>query len=353
LSNERRYDVKSLQIWRAQLRGVKFAVLPSPTSRPNPVAVGHRLFVSIFAPGAVLCLNRENGAVVWRRRFTPYADSPVLYADTLLYAKSPHTLYCLHPDNGRQIWRFSPHGAEGETMYSTPSVRDGRLLIGDRRGYLHALDSRSGQPLWQVLTSRARNNSVNGPPLIEGNYVFVATNAGRFLCIDARTGSIVWNQCFGHPCINEILACPDAFVVATHVAMNWLDRQTGRLLARYPFSRGRIVRAVVSNGLRVVVALSYGRGRCEILGFRNTDLTFNRQHDPIATLRWLPSGELVETRFDGIGVLDSDTGERTLEIAIRDSEMIAQPAKENGRLHLLTNSGAVYALRWPPTSKAT
>jgi putative pyrroloquinoline-quinone binding quinoprotein len=353
LPNNRRFDVKSLQVWRVQLRGVKIAILPSSTSRPNPVAVGNRLFVSLFSPGAIVCLNRENGAVVWRRRFTPFAGSHVLHAESLLYAESPHTLYCLDPENGRVVWRFCPYGTERETIYSAPAVKDGRLFVGDRRGFLHALDARNGRPLWRVLTSRARNNSVNGLPFVQGNQVFVATNAGRFLCMDVRTGSIEWNQYFGHPCINEILACPDAFVVATHVAMNWLDRQTGQLLARYPFSRGRIVRALVSNVRRVVVVLSYGRGRCEILGFRITDLTFNRQHDSIATLQWLPSGELVGRHFDGIGVLDPDTGERICEVAFQGECRAAQPAEQDGRLYALTTGGTVHALRWPPTRKAT
>src|SRR5947209_11767175 len=113
--------------------------------------------------------------------------------------------------------------------------------MGDRQGYLHALDAPSGRPLWRVLTSRASNNDVNGPPLLHQDRVLVATNAGRLLCLEAATGSIVWNQRVGHPCINEIRVCPDAFMVLSSVALNWVDRETGKLLARRALPRRRWV----------------------------------------------------------------------------------------------------------------
>jgi outer membrane protein assembly factor BamB len=209
-SGARSYDVEALTIWRIQLPRVKRAVLPPNTSRPNPVSVGNRVFVSVFSPGSVLCLDRKSGEVIWRRPLSPFGGSQVLHVGSFLYAKTPHSLYCLESDTGRLVWRFSPYGGHGETMYSAPSVGDGRLFIGDRKGYLHALDADTGRPLWRVLTSRARNNDVNGPPLIHRDCVLVATNAGRVLAIDAATGSFIWNHRLGQPCTHEISVCPGA-----------------------------------------------------------------------------------------------------------------------------------------------
>src|SRR5437870_13351511 len=98
-----RHDLDSLTDWRVRLRRVKHAVLPPFTSRPNPIAVGRRLFVSIFWPGAVLCLDRDSGGLIWRRRLVPFGGSHVFHAGALLYAKTPHTLYCLEPDTGRLL----------------------------------------------------------------------------------------------------------------------------------------------------------------------------------------------------------------------------------------------------------
>lgn len=346
-----RHDVESLTIWRVQIPRVKHAVLPSVTSRSNPLVVGRHLYVSIFSPGAVLCLDRESGSVIWRRRLVPFGGSHVLHTNSLLYAKTPHTLYCLEPDTGRLVWKFSPYGSEGETMYSAPSVKDGRVFIGDRQGYLHALDAHSGRPLWRVLTSRATNNDVNGPPLLQRDRVLVATNAGRFLSIETATGAIVWNQRVGHPCINEIAVCSDAFVVLTSVALNWVERKTGKLLARRALPRRRWVRALASKGRSLMVALSNGTGGCEVLRFRGTDLLFSKQHDPITTLQWVPSGLLVETRYDGIGVLSPASGERLYDVIFHEDCEVGQPAEANGHLYVLTAAGAIFTLRWPPSGQ--
>jgi hypothetical protein len=348
-----RHDVDSLTTWRVQLRGVEHAVLPQFASRPNPLAVGRHLFVSIFSPGAVICLDRDSGHVLWRRRLVPFSVSHVLHTGSLLYAKTPHTLYCLEPDTGQIIWKFSPYGPKGETMYSAPSVKDGRLFIGDRQGYLHALDARTGRPLWRVLTSRASNNAVNGPPLVHRDRVLVATNAGRFLSIEAATGSIVWNERVGHPCTKEILVCPDAFVVLTSVALSWVDCRTGRVLARHVFPRRRWVRTFASRGRRLLVVLSNGIGKFELLGFQDTNLLFSKQHDYILTLQWAPSGLLVETRYDGIGILNPLTGERVHDVVFHEDCEAAQPAELEGQLYVLTVAGAVFALRWPPHGKPT
>ena len=344
------HDVDSLTVWRVQLRGIKHAVLPSQTSRPNPLAVGGCLFVSVLSPGAVLCLDRGSGAVLWRRRLTPLADASVVHAGGSLFAKTPHTLYCLDPETGWLRWNFSPHGSQGETMYSAPSVNDGRVFIGDRQGYLHALDALSGHPLWHVLTSRASNNDVNGPPLVDRDRVLVATNAGRFIALEKATGTMIWNEPIGHPCISEITVCPGAFALLTSLCVSWHDRQTGKLLEKHRFPRW-FNRAVASKGRNVAVAIATWSGNSQLLMFQDARLLFKQKHAAIFNLRWLPSGRLVETRFDGIGTLDPSNGMRVHDIAFHERCQLGQPEEFDQHLYVLTEGGAVYALRWPPRVK--
>jgi len=97
-----------------------------------------------------------------------------------------------------------------------------------------------------------------------------------------------------------------------------------------------------------VVALANGTGGCEVLGLRDTDLLFSKKHDSIITLQWVPSGLLVETRFDGIGVLNPVSGERLHDVVFHEDCEAAQPAEAEGHLYVLTAAGAVFALRWPP-----
>src|SRR5207302_269235 len=130
------------------------------------------------------------------------------------------------------------------------------------------------------------------------------------------------------------------------------ERATIVLMARRPFSRRCWVWAIASKGRSLVVALGNRNRGCEVLGLRNSDLLFSKQHDRLTTLRWLPSGLLVETRFDGIGVLNPVSGERIHDVAFHEHCGAAKPTEDEGHLYLVTAAGAVFALRWPPIGKA-
>lgn len=345
-----RHDVADLVAWRRRISGVRLAILPTTTFRSNPLPVGRRLFVSVFAPGAVLAVDRL-GRILWRRRLPPYADAEMLFAGSLLYAKSPHTLFALDLRDGRVIWTFSPCGTRGETMYSAPTVKDGRLFIGDRAGYLHALDARTGRPIWSLLTSRAKNNDVNGPPLVHGRRVVVATNARRVLAVDARSGRIVWTQRIAGPSIHEIGVAAGALMAACGSAIYRLDPDTGRILSRRTFRRRRLT-DYVCRGHRAIVRLASSRpGWSEIVGLRDGVLVFRRVEELLGSLRWLPDGTVVESRFDGLGVLDPSTGNRIHHIQFPNDAWTGPPALAGGRLYVLTERGGLWALRWPPPAR--
>jgi hypothetical protein len=328
------------------LNGAKHAFLPPLTSRPNPLAVGRRLYVSVFSPGTVHCLDRITGAVIWRRRLPAFGNS-LLHINSLCYVVSSHTLFAIHPDTGRVFWQFSPYGPKGETFYSAPVVRNGRLFIGDVRGYLRALDADSGRPIWRVLTSQAKKNDVNGLPLVDGNRVIVGNNAGRVLCLDQRTGELLWNQRVGEPCLWEISIRRNLLVVPGSRSLIWLNRQSGRLHSRHRFSGWNIM-GLATKGRQAVALLSNGTD-WEIAAFRDTRLLFRKPAQAF-TVGWLPSGLLLETRFDGIGILDPKKGDRVLDIPFREECMAGRPAELDGHLYVLTHRGYLLALRWPPPS---
>jgi hypothetical protein len=56
------------------------------------------------------------------------------------------------------------------------------------------------------------------------------------------------------------------------------------------------------------------------------NLLFSKQHDPITTLQWASSGLVVETRYEGIGVLNPLTGERIHDVVFHEDCEAAQPA---------------------------
>jgi hypothetical protein len=242
-------------------------------------------------------------------------------------------------------------------MYSAPVVDNGRLFIGDRRGYLHARDAKTGHRIWKLLTSRAENNDVNGPPLVRGDRVYVATNAGRFLCIDAATGKIHWNLYLRNPSINEILVHDNVAIICDMVALNWVDIESGILLARKSLPRQSYLKGVASKGLDLFVAISSDSKKVSssegtLFGFHGSDLVFEKPHNSgLTSLSWLSTSQLLECRYDGLGILNPKDGSRLQTLEFPDLmyfDPVGIPTEHGNRLYGVSNRGIVFALRWPP-----
>ena len=132
--------------WETRLPGIKTPVLTSQTTRTNPLVVGELVFASIFSPGAVCAAKRKTGEPLWLNQLHSFGSESVFLHGGNLYAKSSRTQYVVDPSTGRVRWEFSPVSGPGEWLYSSPSVRAGRVFFGDRCGYFHCLDGRDHGP---------------------------------------------------------------------------------------------------------------------------------------------------------------------------------------------------------------
>ena len=239
--------------WKTKLPGVKNAVKPTETTRPNPLSSGASVFAAIFAPGGVCAVARESGELLWTRRLDSYAASSVLLHARVLYASSCRTLYAIEPISGRIRWQFSPIPDRGEWIYSQPAVKDGRLFIGDRCGNFHCLDANTGKPIWRRQTSRGENNQVNATALISGNRVVIANNQGAVICYSVDAGRTLWRQKVDGACTNELLRFQSKVVVAAK-SLYFIDLRTGAVhtLLNFPSKK---VSSVAVAGSRIAVVL--------------------------------------------------------------------------------------------------
>jgi outer membrane protein assembly factor BamB len=170
----RTLSFEELTVWRTELPDVKFAVLPPGNTRPNPLIANDRLFVSVFSPGAVCALERDTGHLIWRRELGKFSGASVYLNSGRLFANSPHTLYSLDRDSGEIRWSFCSYGPDGEWIYSSPTICQGNLYIGDRKGFLHCLDSDTGKAIWSGLTNKDENDDVNSTPVVVNGLVIVS-----------------------------------------------------------------------------------------------------------------------------------------------------------------------------------
>src|SRR5690349_773597 len=103
------FDFRDLKIWERQLPDVKFAVLPPSNNRPNPLVVQDTLCASVFAPGAICSLGREDGRLIWRRSLPKYSGAAVSVHQQTLLTHTPTTVFALNPKSGETRWSFCPY----------------------------------------------------------------------------------------------------------------------------------------------------------------------------------------------------------------------------------------------------
>jgi outer membrane protein assembly factor BamB len=163
----------------------------------------------------VLCLNRQNGKVVWEqvarvatphegyhRRYGSFAsNSPVTDGKYLYAFFGSHGLYC-YDLSGKLAWSkdFSPMRMRlqfGEGV--APVVDDDRLYLKfdqEQGSYMVALDKRNGKELWRVTRDEVSSWS---PPLVvthNGRKQVVVSASNKVCSYDPATGKLIW-ECSG------------------------------------------------------------------------------------------------------------------------------------------------------------
>ena len=123
-----------------------------------------------------------------------------------------HNVYCLDPENGRELWRFTT----GCLVKASPAVArvDGvpMLFVASSDRCFYGLDARTGKKLWSYETyawTYTIGESIAGSPLVaelDGRPVLYATmwngdrrpgrttQNGELFALDAATGKPLWRK---------------------------------------------------------------------------------------------------------------------------------------------------------------
>jgi outer membrane protein assembly factor BamB len=334
--------------WKTKLPGVEFAILPASTTRPNPLVVGDKVFVSIFSPGAVCGLAKRTGKLLWRTPLDAFGGSDVILANGTLLAKSCRTLYALNPETGEIRWEFTPQTQPGEWIYSQPAVGKRRAFIGDRAGRFYCVDAITGEPIWRRLTSRDSNNQVNATALIAGPHVITANNAGAVICYAASTGETIWRQRVGGPCTLELLRLGSNVVVGAN-SLYGLDVRTGAVRLEIGFSQ-KDVSAVTVAKKNIVAVFGPDSRVIDQDGLRGYELVVVERGSEIARRAVKGIGHVRTCADTGLvfcvdgwsmDALDPSTGSLVLSLRKR----MALPDRSRGVLYGLTDSGVVFSER--------
>ncbi len=170
----------------------------------SPKISNGKVFVGTFnetgGNGSFYCLNAEDGTVVWKYsncssiHFSSAAihDGKVfigmmgLFNSNSLSGDPPYGILCLNENNGSLIWQYSTNGS----VSSSPAIFGNNLYFTTKDGYLYKI-SENGEKIWE----KEIGISVSSPAIINGKiYVGSGTfdGSGKFYCYD-EDGNKLWS----------------------------------------------------------------------------------------------------------------------------------------------------------------
>lgn len=356
-------------VWSTKLPDVTIATLPPSNTRPNPIASEGRLYASVFFPGAVCALERDNGKVVWRKELPKFGGSSVYLHDGKLFAKTANALFSLVQDSGDTLWSFCPYGTDAESIYSSPSADHHQVYIGDRRGYLHCLDAKSGATIWKQRTNDAGAN-VNSTPLLLRDLVIVTTNAKTAVAYEALSGKSAWEQKLDGPSTFGPIAHEDS-ILAVSNSLYVLDPANGEIRRSFSWNNLKVDQAT-SAGQNVIVIIQPEASHIEISAASAKAISAAASEAMSKTALCVISqsgkqrqkqiaGFCPQFRYDaaadriylshlrGIDILRPSTGALVSRIAMNGDSGggIGLVDVADAKIYALVGDGTIYALRHP------
>lgn len=201
------------KLWSCLLGGIKTSDLPQRGGSRGAPAVDDELVFVITFHGALHCVNRKTGDLIWKRDFAEewqgslmggfgYAESPLVDGDRVICTPGGRDamMVALNKSNGDEIWRckvpeFEGAGKKTGAGYSSIVVSNG----GGRKQYVQltgvgliGVDANDGQFLWG--NGRIADSPWNiSTPLAIDNFVLASTAPGGTVLLELKENG---NQIF-------------------------------------------------------------------------------------------------------------------------------------------------------------
>lgn len=281
------------------------------TSSPT-VTDGTVLFGGL--DGALRAVDATTGRVRWSRDLgARIPGSPATDGAVVVVGDAAGRVHALGLGDGAERWTFETTGAglssadfgfDRTTVQSSPAIRDGRVYVGARDGFLYAVDLSTGTLVWRFDHDVSW---VNTSPAVADGVVYAGSSDGAFVqAVDGATGSEVWRR----PDAGVVWASP---TVAGDVlyygdfggVLHALDRRTGESLWSYRTGDAILSSPVVAGDLVVVGSRDGG-----VYALRTGSRPVRRAvfHDAdLAAAAWAPAPDSVASWFEGAGYTRVDS----------------------------------------------
>lgn len=260
------------------------------------------------ADGEVIALDTDSGKQRWRKQLTgEVLAAPLLTGDAAIVRTVDGSLQEIALSDGATRWTYTDTVPRLTLRGTSPPVLAGEAVIaGFDNGKVVALDVRSGDVLWDTMVNPPRGRTelerltdIDSPPQIVGDEIFVVGFQGRMAMLARDSGQIWWareaSSFRGFALDDEFiyLTNSDSVVMALRKRdgnveweqpglrrrsltapaldgnalvvgdfegyLHWLDRKTGKIVARTKSGGDRITNAPVAAESLVYVQTDDGK----------------------------------------------------------------------------------------------
>jgi outer membrane protein assembly factor BamB len=190
---------------------------------PNYSDDGRHVFVIDQDEGALVCLDADTGATVWRYTGPDRSDaSPAVSGNVAVFGSCASALHVVSLDSGKHLHDIAIEDGGGQ-IAGGAAVADGHAYAGVRDGRVVCADIETGKFIWTTTVSELE---VFCTPAVNAAWVIVTSYDGKVHGLNRETGEIRWQRELGGIPSSAVIV-DDKIVVTTDGTLYLLNLETG------------------------------------------------------------------------------------------------------------------------------
>ena len=177
------YKLYALDVQTGNVKWV-YPLLYSYSSNSTPLVYDGVVYVTSL--DILYAINIADGKLKWELQFSKGfngASSPIIYND-ILYINAKGNLYTIDAKTGKIILQSSFNVSND---YQTPFLKDG-ILYTSYFDTIFAINSKTANIIW----SSKLKGEISASPTVSNGTIYIGTKKGFFYAIDTDTGKIKW-----------------------------------------------------------------------------------------------------------------------------------------------------------------
>lgn len=164
---------------------------------------GEKTLLIGTSEGQVIAISSDSGDEIWRTKVTSEVLSAPQKQNNIVIARTlDGKVFALNGDNGRRLWiydRTVPTLTLRGT--STPVIYENIVIAGFDGGRLATLDLQTGRLLWEIRITTSRGSTplekmvdIDSTPIVINGIIYVVTYQGNLTALQLDTGRILWTR---------------------------------------------------------------------------------------------------------------------------------------------------------------